>query len=119
MNYYDSSPPSDPLGGTGTDSYRGGTRCVTQIVFGDDVGTLRWSESSQQYFPPSYVYDPYTDQPLVFRTPEARLRPPTKGLSTIGQYRDKTPDAQAKVQQIGSSAPPSRAMAPTWRGGSR
>jgi hypothetical protein len=42
---------------------------VLGMTFGDDIGSMRWSASSDRYFPPSFNFDPYTGGKLTWKTP--------------------------------------------------
>lgn len=50
---------------------------VVAVIFDDDHGTHRWSADSDQYFPPSYNFDPFTGSRLRWASPN--VRPSTNG----------------------------------------
>ena len=46
------------------------TREINQIVLSSALGRLRYNERTRQYFPPDYLFDPYTGEELKWRSPE-------------------------------------------------
>lgn len=44
-------------------------RSIARVAF-EAVGEMMWSEGSQEYFPTSYSYDPFTGEELTPRTPK-------------------------------------------------
>ena len=40
------------------------------ISFGDDLGRLKFNSRTKEYFPPDYIFDPFTGEELTWSNPE-------------------------------------------------
>lgn len=40
------------------------------ITFEPELGRLRYNQRTKQFFPPDYIFDPFTGEKLVWRNPE-------------------------------------------------